>query len=593
MRHHDRISRPIGTLFIANRGEIALRLVRAARDFGARPAVAYRSNEHDSPYVRHADVAVDLGPRSARETFLSIDRMIEAARATGADAVHPGYGFLSERAEFAEAVIGAGMQWVGPPPSAIRMLSDKVAAKQVAAKVGAPTASGPGEPIESVPSLLDLASKMGLPLVLKAAFGGGGRGMRVIRSIDECGSAFDAARRESLSAFGRGELFVERYLERPRHVEVQVLGDLYGRVVVVGTRDCSLQRRYQKIVEEAPAPYLSDKVRAEIAAAAIAICREAGYVSAGTVEFLVSDDDDVAFMEVNTRLQVEHPVTEVTSGIDLAVAQLRIASGEPIWWEGECVPMGHAIEFRINAEDPGMEFMPSVGRISELRLPSGPGVRVDAGVEVGGEVDPNFDSMIAKIIVSGATRAEALARSRRALKECEIRGVATLLDVHSTILDHDDFGLDDPDRFAVHTTWIEHELLRSRDFAPYAPTEEVASIVVGGRVLRAPLPSGVDARQLDRRSGSSRTTDALGGAVLAPMQGTVTSLYVTEGAVVREGEPICGVEAMKMENLVRAPIDGIISGLGLALGMSVRRGMVLCHVTPSVSLPGQVGSADS
>jgi acetyl-CoA/propionyl-CoA carboxylase biotin carboxyl carrier protein len=532
-------------------------------------------------------MAVDLGLGRAQETFLSIERMVDAARTSNADAVHPGYGFLSEQAEFAEAVIDAGMTWVGPPPSAIRMLSDKVAAKQVAMKVGAPVAGGPDEPVTSAASVVELASKMGLPLVLKAAFGGGGRGMRVIRSLDECGAAFDAARRESISAFGREELFVERYLERPRHVEVQVLGDLYGRVVVVGTRDCSLQRRYQKIVEEAPAPFLSDTVRAEIAAAAVAICREAGYVSAGTVEFLVSDDDDVAFMEVNTRLQVEHPVTEVTSGLDLAVAQLRIASGEPIWWEGERTPMGHAIEFRINAEDPGIDFMPSVGRLTSLALPSGPGVRVDAGIECGGEVDPNFDSMIAKVIVSGATREEAIARSRRALGECVVSGVATLLDVHKAILDHGDFGHDDPDRFAVHTTWIERELLRTQSFQPYSSPADEATVMVGGRAMRALLPDGLQPGTLDRKEKSSRRADALGGAVLAPMQGTVTSLYVSDGSLVREGEPICGVEAMKMENLVRAPVDGVVSGLSISLGMSVRRSMVLCHVIPTTTMAEQ------
>jgi acetyl-CoA/propionyl-CoA carboxylase biotin carboxyl carrier protein len=577
--------RLISKLFVANRGEIALRIVRAARDYGIRSIVPHTHNERDTPAVHMADEGLDLGPGGPRETFLSLERMVRAALESGADAVHPGYGFLSEAAEFAEAIEQAGLLWVGPSPAAIRLLSDKVAAKQIATRVGAPVLGGPDHPLASTGELHEVLNTLGLPLVLKAAFGGGGRGMRVIRERKEADALFDAARRESIAAFGRDEIFVERFLEQPRHIEVQVLGDAYGTVVAVGTRDCTLQRRFQKVIEEAPAPFLPEGTETIVNESARAICAEAHYTSAGTVEFLVGRDGSTAFLEVNTRLQVEHPVTEATTGIDLVVAQLRIAEGEPLWLNhNDLSPIGHAIEFRINAEDPSAGFTPSAGRLERLRLPSGPGVRIDAGLEEGGVVDLDFDSLIAKVIVVGADRDETLRRARRALQECEVSGVATLLPLHLEILSHEEFLNASSGILAIHNTWIESELLAKGAAGPSLTSSGGAYVRIGGREVPVELPLGLNLHELSRRTDRSSPTAETERTIRSPMQGTVTSLHIVNGATVQQGDPICGIEAMKMENLLLAPESGVISGLSVSLGTSVRRNSIICTIDSTETL---------
>ncbi|MGC8465444.1 MAG: acetyl/propionyl/methylcrotonyl-CoA carboxylase subunit alpha [Acidimicrobiales bacterium] len=575
-------TRTITKVFIANRGEIALRIVRAARDYGIGSVVPYTQSESDALFVRLADQTHDLGQDGPNETYLSVERMVKGAIASGADAVHPGYGFLSEQAEFAEAVEEAGLLWIGPPPSAIRALSDKVTAKRIATSVGAPVLGGPERPLSDSEDLRATLEELGLPVVLKAAYGGGGRGMRVIRSLEEAEALFDTARRESLAAFGRDEIFVERYLDRPRHIEVQVLADHYEAVLAIGTRDCTLQRRYQKVVEEAPAPFLPADTRSALNESARAICTAAGYASAGTVEFLVGPDGSTAFLEVNTRLQVEHPVTEATTGLDLVVAQFRIAEGEPLWLEQcDLTPTGHALEFRINAEDPATGFLPSSGKLERLRLPSGPGVRVDSGLGEGDTVDGRFDSLIAKLVVVGSDRDEALRRSRRALSELEILGVETLLPLHERILAHPDFYDTTNGALNVSNTWIESDLLLDTPLQSKSATNQPPQVLIGGREVEVKLPHGIEHLALARKSAKHRngSDPTTAGAVRSPMQGTVASLYVTNGSTVQKGEPICGIEAMKMENLLRAPIDGIVSGLSVAIGSSVRRNMVVCHLT--------------
>ncbi|MET1071240.1 MAG: biotin carboxylase N-terminal domain-containing protein, partial [Umezawaea sp.] len=402
-------------VLIANRGEIAVRVVRACRDAGLKSVAVYADPDRDAPFARLADEAFALGGSTSGETYLSVDKLLDIAKRAEADSVHPGYGFLSENADFAQAVIDAGLTWIGPSPQAIRDLGDKVTARHIATRAGAPLVPGTNDPVDGPDEIIAFAEEHGLPVAIKAAFGGGGRGLKVARTLEEIPELFDSAVREAVAAFGRGECFVERYLDKPRHVEAQVLADQHGNVIVVGTRDCSLQRRHQKLVEEAPAPFLTDEQRASIHSSARAICQEAGYYGAGTVEYLVALDGTISFLEVNTRLQVEHPVSEETAGVDLVREQFRIADGEPLRFTEDPEPRGHSFEFRINAEDVGRGFVPTPGAITLFEAPSGPGVRVDAGVELGGVIGGNFDSMLAKIIVTGADRAEALARARRAL----------------------------------------------------------------------------------------------------------------------------------------------------------------------------------
>lgn len=544
-------------LLIANRGEIAVRLIRAARDYGVASVAVYSDADAASLHVDYADEAWSLGDGRAVDTYLSIDKIIDIARRSGADAVHPGYGFLSERAEFAEAVLAAGLVWIGPSPDVIRALGDKIEARRIAASVGAPLVKGSDGSLASARDAVAFAQEVGLPIAIKAAFGGGGRGMRVARTMDEVGDLFDSAVREATEAFGRGDCYAEQFLDRPRHVEAQVLADTHGNVVVLGTRDCSLQRRNQKLVEEAPAPFLTDEQRTRIHEAARSICASAGYVGAGTVEFLLSRDGVISFLEVNTRLQVEHPITEVTTGIDIAIEQLRIADGLPLSVTETPVPFGHAFEFRINAEDPGRGFLPTPGLITTFRPPSGPGVRLDSGVENGSVIPALYDSLFAKLIVSGATREEALRRARRALDEFHVEGIATVLPFHRAVLAEPAFTED----FSVHTNWIETELAA----LPPAPRVDAADsdllrtfVEIDGRRHQLALPRGIFGSLLANSSAQTPVADEAPGAILSPMPCLLQSWLVADGAQVRQGEAIAIIEAMKAESRIEATIDGIL-----------------------------------
>jgi acetyl-CoA/propionyl-CoA carboxylase biotin carboxyl carrier protein len=577
-------------VLIANRGEIAVRVIRACRDAGLISVAVYAGPDRDGLPARLADEAYALGGDTAAETYLRVDKLLDVATRCDADAVHPGYGFLSENADFAQAVLDKGLIWIGPTPDAIRALGDKVTARHLAQRAGAPLVPGTAEPVADADEIVAFAREHGLPVAIKAAFGGGGRGLKVARTLDEIPALFESATREAVAAFGRGECFVERYLDRPRHVEAQVLADTHGNVIVVGTRDCSLQRRHQKLVEEAPAPFLTDAQRAQIHASAKAICREAGYHGAGTVEYLVGQDGTVSFLEVNTRLQVEHPVTEETTGIDLVREQFRIASGAPLRFTDDPVPRGHAIEFRINGEDPGRDFLPAPGTVTALRLPTGPGVRVDAGIEAGSVVGGNFDSLLAKIIVTGETRAEALERARRVLDETIIEGMATALPFHRLIV-RDPAFVD----FTVHTRWIETEWAGGvpafTDAAAVAPAAERETVVVevGGKRLEVSLPAtfaggtptAAAPRSPARRSGSGRSPAAGGGAaaLAAPMQGTIVTIAVHDGDTVAEGDLIVVLEAMKMEQPLKAHRPGKVSELSVEVGATVTPGTPICVIT--------------
>ncbi len=570
----------IRRVLVANRGEIALRVIRAAKDLGISTVAVFAGPDAGAPFVRMADSALDLGGDTPATTYLDAAKLISAASTSGADAIHPGYGFLSESADFARAVGEAGLTWIGPPESAIRMIGDKVRARAVAKRVGAPLAPGSDGPITSVSELGEFIAEHGLPVVIKAAFGGGGRGMRVVTSATELERQFEAAQREALAAFGRGECFVERYLVNPRHVEAQVMADTFGTVIVAGIRDCSLQRRHQKVVEEAPAPFLAEEQRAAIVASAKRICAEAGYVGAGTVEYLVVGDGGISFLEVNTRLQVEHPVTEETAGMDIVVEQFRVAMGEPLSLSEDPLPRGHALEFRINAEDPANGFLPAPGRIARLVLPAGPGVRVDAGVSPGGVVDARFDSLLAKLIVTGRDRDEAIRRARRALGELEIEGVPTLASLHRAILEEPDFVASKGADFKVHTRWIEQQLVPRLELEPASEPGAVAYVGIGGQPMAVRLPAGVDPFSLARKrgSGTAARPDHPDVAVVAPMQGTVVKVAVSEGQEVVVGEPLFSIEAMKMENAVLAHRPGVVKLISVAVGQSVRRGLVLCEI---------------
>ena len=588
-------------VLIANRGEIAVRVARACRDAGILSVAVYADSDRDAVHVKSADEAYALGGATSAETYLVVDKLLDVAERSGADAVHPGYGFLAENAVFAQAVIDAGLTWIGPSPAAIDALGDKVSARHIAQRAGAPLVAGTPDPVTGADEVVAFATEHGLPVAIKAAFGGGGRGLKVARTLDEIPELYDSAVREAVAAFGRGECFVERYLDRPRHVETQCLADTHGNVVIVSTRDCSLQRRHQKLVEEAPAPFLNDAQVAQLYTASKAILREAGYVGAGTCEFLVGQDGTISFLEVNTRLQVEHPVTEEVSGIDLVREMFRIADGEALGYD-DPVLRGHSLEFRINGEDPGRNFLPAPGTVTVFRPPTGPGVRLDSGVEQGDEIGQNFDSLLAKLIVTGRTRTEALERARRALAEFEIDGMPTALPFHRAVVADPAFAPADPDQpFAVHTRWIETEF--DNTIPPYAGeggepggAEEHTSVTVevGGKRLRVVLPAGLGAATADRtaadcaRKGSPQGSPRTGGrkkaatvtgdALTSPMQGTIVKIAVEEGQAVQAGELIVVLEAMKMEQPINAHKAGVVADLGAEIGGTVSAGAVLCEI---------------
>ncbi|MFJ4106130.1 acetyl/propionyl/methylcrotonyl-CoA carboxylase subunit alpha [Oerskovia enterophila] len=587
-------------VLIANRGEIAVRIARACADASIASVAVYADSDREALHVRLADEAYALDGARAADTYLDVAKLLDVARRAGADAVHPGYGFLAENAGFAQAVIDAGLVWIGPPPAAIDALGDKVSARHIAHRAGAPLVPGTPDPVADATEVHAFAAEHGLPIAIKAAFGGGGRGLKVARTVDEIDELFDSAVREATAAFGRGECFVERYLDTPRHVETQCLADEHGTVVVVSTRDCSLQRRHQKLVEEAPAPFLTDEQQAELYKASEAILREAGYVGAGTCEFLVGADGTISFLEVNTRLQVEHPVSEEVTGIDLVREQLRIAAGEPLGYT-QVATRGHSLEFRINGEDPAANFLPAPGRISRLHFPSGPGVRVDSGVSEGDVISGAFDSMIAKVIVTGATRLEAVQRARRALREMVVEGIPTVVPFHRAVLDSEDFVPTDGSAFRVHTRWIEttfaDELTKLAPATPaQSPTEEDEApatervvVEVGGKRLEVVLPAGLGmaagrarsanaARRPARRS-TAKAGSSNGTTLASPMQGTIVKVAVAEGAVVAEGDLIVVLEAMKMEQPLVAHRAGRITGLTAGVGASVSSGTSICEIT--------------
>ncbi|MGW6977177.1 acetyl/propionyl/methylcrotonyl-CoA carboxylase subunit alpha [Streptomyces sp. NPDC054952] len=584
-------------VLIANRGEIAVRVARACRDAGIGSVAVYADPDRDALHVRVANEAFALGGDSPAASYLDIAKVLRAAADSGADAIHPGYGFLSENADFAQAVLDAGLTWIGPPPQAIRDLGDKVAARHIAQRAGAPLVAGTPDPVSGSEEVVAFAKEHGLPIAIKAAFGGGGRGLKVARTLEEVPELYDSAVREAVAAFGRGECFVERYLDKPRHVETQCLADTHGNVVVVSTRDCSLQRRHQKLVEEAPAPFLTDAQNAELYAASKAILKEAGYVGAGTVEFLVSADGLISFLEVNTRLQVEHPVTEEVTGLDLVREMFRIADGEELGY-GDPVLRGHSFEFRINGEDPGRGFLPAPGTVTRFAPPSGPGVRLDAGVESGSVIGPAWDSLLAKLIVTGATREQALQRAARALAEFEIEGMATALPFHRAVVTDPAFAPTEGP-FTVHTRWIETEFVNDiKAFNAVAGEDPEAEegreslvVEVGGRRLEVSLPAslgttltrgaatagGGTATKIKRR-GNKSVKAASGDTLASPMQGTIVKIAVEDGQQVDEGDLIVVLEAMKMEQPLNAHRSGTIVGLKAEVGASLTSGATICEI---------------
>ncbi|MFF8956499.1 acetyl/propionyl/methylcrotonyl-CoA carboxylase subunit alpha [Streptomyces sp. NPDC014894] len=579
-------------VLIANRGEIAVRVARACRDAGIASVAVYADPDRDALHVRAADEAFALGGDTPAASYLDMAKVLQAAKDSGADAVHPGYGFLSENAEFAQAVIDAGLTWIGPPPSAIRDLGDKVAARHIAQRAGAPLVAGTPDPVSGADEVVEFAREHGLPIAIKAAFGGGGRGLKVARTLEEVPELYDSAVREAVAAFGRGECFVERYLDKPRHVETQCLADQHGNVVVVSTRDCSLQRRHQKLVEEAPAPFLSEAQNAELYAASKAILKEAGYAGAGTVEFLVGVDGTISFLEVNTRLQVEHPVTEEVTGIDLVREMFRIADGEELGYDDPPV-RGHSFEFRINGEDPGRGFLPAPGTVTVFNPPTGPGVRLDAGVESGSVIGPAWDSLLAKLVVTGATREQALQRAARALNEFTVEGMATAIPFHRAVVVDPAFTADP---FRIHTRWIETEFVNEIPaFAATAdaetdeePGRETVVVEVGGKRLEVSLPSslgmtlartGLAAGARPKRRAAKKSASAASGDTLAsPMQGTIVKIAVEEGQEVQEGDLIVVLEAMKMEQPLNAHRAGTVKGLSAEVGASVSSGATICEI---------------
>ncbi|MGW7292274.1 acetyl/propionyl/methylcrotonyl-CoA carboxylase subunit alpha [Streptomyces xiamenensis] len=587
-------------VLIANRGEIAVRVARACRDAGIASVAVYAEPDREAVHVRATDEAFALGGDTPATSYLDIDKVLKAAADSGADAIHPGYGFLSENAEFAQAVLDAGLTWIGPPPAAIRDLGDKVAARHIAQRAGAPLVAGTPDPVGGADEVVAFAKEHGLPIAIKAAFGGGGRGLKVARTLEEVPELYESAVREAQAAFGRGECFVERYLDRPRHVETQCLADVHGNVVVVSTRDCSLQRRHQKLVEEAPAPFLSEAQNAELYRASKAILKEAGYVGAGTCEFLVGQDGTISFLEVNTRLQVEHPVTEEVTGIDLVREQFRIADGEALGYEDPEL-RGHSFEFRINGEDPGRNFLPAPGTVTTFVAPTGPGVRLDAGVESGSVIGPAWDSLLAKLIVTGATRQQALQRAARALAEFQVEGMATAIPFHRAVVVDPAFapevsGERAGEPFTVHTRWIETEFKNTIEpFGAAATAEEEADtretvvVEVGGKRLEVSLPATLamplaraavagGAKPARRKAGRKAAGGASGDTLASPMQGTVVKVAVEEGQQVAEGELILVLEAMKMEQPINAHRAGTVTDLKAEVGGALSSGAAICLI---------------
>ena len=586
--------KPLKKVLIANRGEIAVRVIRACKDEGIHSVAVYAEPDRDALFVRIADEAHALGGSTPGDSYLSIEKIIEVAKETGVDAIHPGYGFLSENADFAQAVVDAGIIWVGPPAAAIRSLGDKVQARHIAQKVGAPLVAGTPDPVESAEEVLDFVEKHGMPIAIKAAFGGGGRGLKVVFEKSEVADQYESAVREATAAFGRGECFVEQYINRPRHVETQCLADQHGNVVVISTRDCSLQRRHQKLVEEAPAPFLSDEQVTTLYESSKAILKEADYVGAGTCEFLVGTDGTISFLEVNTRLQVEHCVSEEVTGIDLVREMFRVAAGEELGYDDPTV-RGHSIEFRINAEDGGQNFMPAPGTITDWHAPSGPGVRMDEGYGAGETVPGSFDSLIGKLVVTGRDRTQALERSRRALDEFVIEGMPTVLPFHRVVVRDPAYVAADGD-FGVFTSWIETEF--DNQIEPYAgPTGEAAEaeerqtvvVEVGGKRLEVSLPGGLaamgggsgggGAKKPKRAGGKKSGAAASGDSVTSPMQGTIVKVVASEGDELAEGDTVVVIEAMKMEQPIKAHKAGTVSKLSAEVGETVTSGAVICDLT--------------
>jgi acetyl-CoA/propionyl-CoA carboxylase, biotin carboxylase, biotin carboxyl carrier protein len=590
--------KPLEKVLVANRGEIAVRVIRACKDAGIGSVAVYAEPDRDALFVRIADEAHSLEGATPADSYLDIDKIIAVAKKSGADSVHPGYGFLAENSAFAQAVLDAGLVWIGPPPAAIDALGDKVQARHIAEKVGAPLAPGTKDPLANADEAVTFAEEHGLPIAIKAAFGGGGRGLKVAREMKEVADAFDSAVREATAAFGRGECFVEKFLDKPRHVETQCLADQHGNVVVVSTRDCSLQRRHQKLVEEAPAPFLSEDQVARLYESSKAILREAGYVGAGTCEFLVASDGTISFLEVNTRLQVEHPVSEEVTGIDLVREMFRIAAGEELGYDDPEV-RGHSIEFRINAEDGGNNFMPAPGTLARWHQPSGPGIRVDGGYDQGETIPGSFDSLIAKLIVTGRDRTQALERSRRALAEFVVDGMPTVIPFHATVVEDPAYvGASNPSgegSFDVYTTWIETDF--DNQIQPYAgesaegeePEErQRVTVEVGGKRIEVVLPGGLGGlaaggngsggAKKPKRSAKKAGAAVSGDAVASPMQGTIVKVAVEEGQEVSEGDVIVVLEAMKMEQPLKAHKSGTVAGLQAEVGATVTNGAVICEL---------------
>ncbi|HSU48815.1 MAG TPA: biotin carboxylase N-terminal domain-containing protein [Arthrobacter sp.] len=582
-------------VLIANRGEIAVRIIRAARDEGIASVAVYADPDRDALHVRLADEAYSLGGTTAAESYLVMDKIIDAARQSGADAIHPGYGFLAENAQFAARVIEAGITWIGPSPEAISALGDKVQARHIAEKVGAPLVPGTADPVESADEVLDFVDRHGLPVAIKAAFGGGGRGIKVARTREEIPELYESAVREATAAFGRGECFIERFLDAPRHVETQCLADAYGNVVVVSTRDCSLQRRNQKLVEEAPAPFLTEDQNRRLYESSKAILKEAGYLGAGTCEFLVGQDGTISFLEVNTRLQVEHCVSEEVTGIDLVREQFRLARGEELGY-GDPEVRGHSIEFRITGEDPGRNFLPAPGTLRVLKNPTGPGVRVDSGVEQGDVISGNFDSMLSKLIVTGASRPQALQRARRALQEMVVEGIPTVIPFDLAVVSDPAFApAEGP--FTVHTRWIETEFTNNLPaWTPDGPADADGTaedrqrvvVEVGGKRLEVVLPASLGTPgttaaagkpgKSKKRTRSTGPAAATGNALTSPMQGTIVKVAVSHGDVVSEGDLVVVLEAMKMEQPLTAHRSGTITGLTATAGETVPAGAIIATI---------------
>lgn len=587
---------PLKKVLIANRGEIAVRIARAARDLGIESVAVYSDADADNQHPSFADEAYPLRGESAADTYMNIPALLDIAARSGADCVHPGYGFLAENADFARAVQDAGLVWVGPSPEAIETLGDKVAARQLATKVGAPLAPGTDQPIESWEEARDFAAEHGMPIAIKAAFGGGGRGLKVVHEEADIEEGFASAGREAKAAFGRGECYVEKFLTKPRHVEAQVLADTHGNVRIVGTRDCSVQRRFQKLVEEAPAPFLTDEQNTSIYEGAREICREAGYTGAGTVEFIVAEDGTVSFLEVNTRVQVEHPVTEVVSGVDIVQEQFRIAAGLELSFDADPVPTGHAFEFRINAEDAANGFVPCPGLVRTFEPPTGPGVRVDTGVRSGSTIPGSYDSLIAKLIVWGPNRQVALRRSEEALRDLKIEGVRTVIPFHKDIIHHPAFAEDHLD---VYTDWVDKEYVpgfgdgNTDVEAAYTERTEV-NIEIDGKLHRVGLPmsvlsglgaapaqdsAGAEGAAAKGSAGSAASEAAGADAITSPYAGVLISWKVEDGAEVAEGDTVAIIEAMKMESPVKAPAAGTLHRSDIAEGDSVAQGEVLARIS--------------